>query len=117
MDVFWGQGLLLGYTGPHAYVCPPAGTYAYMDDLLQLDACFPMLPTRLPIGAEVRSPLPWREWDYSLATHPDQRFWHSMTEGLRYGFCVGFDYHHRCQPSRRNMASALEQPQAIWDYK
>ena len=87
-----------------------------MDDLLQLDACRPMVPIHLPLGAEVHCPLPWREWDRSLATHPDQRFRHYITEGLRYGFRVGFDYHHRCQPSRRNMASALEQPQVIRDY-
>ena len=62
-------------TGPHAYVWPPAGAYVYMNDLLQLDACRPMVPTHLPLGAVVHSPLPWRESDRSLATH--QLIWSS----------------------------------------
>ena len=82
----------------------------------RLDACSPMVPTHLPLGAEVHSPLPWHEWDRSLATHPNQRFQCYITEGLWYGFRVGYDYHHRCQPARRNMASALEQPQVIRVY-
>ena len=64
---------------------------------------------------EVHSPLPWREWDRSLALILDQRFRRYITEGLWYSFRVRFEYHHRCQTSRRNMASALEQPQVFWD--
>ena len=77
------------------YVWLPAGAYKYMDDLRQLDAYCSVAPTHLPSSMEeVRSPLPWRKWDQTLATHPDQRFRRYITEGLRYGFRVGFDYHH-----------------------
>ena len=101
----------------HAYIWLPAGTYEYMDDLLQLEACHSVAPTHLPSSMEeVRSPLSWCEWDRSLATHPNQLFRHYITEDLQYGFRVGFDYHHRCQPSWCNMVSALEQPQVIRDY-
>ena len=85
-----------------------------MDDLLQLDACRPQVPTRRM--EEVHCPLPWREWDRHLASHPDQRFWAYVVEGLRHGFRVGFDYSHTCRKSHRNMPSALEQPQVVREY-
>ena len=65
---------------------------------------------------EVRSPLPWREWNQSLATHPDQHFQRYITKGLQYEFQLGFNYHNQCQPSWRNIDSALEQPRVIRDY-
>ena len=88
-----------------------------MDDLVLLDACRPVVPTRLPpCMEEVHCPLPWHEWDRCLATHPDQRFRRYISDGLRYGFRVGFDYHHDCRKSLRNMSSAMDQPQVIRDY-
>ena len=76
-----------------------AGTYQYMSDLSRLDACRPQVPTRLlPRMEEVHCPLPWQEWDRSLA------------------FRVGFDYQHACRKSLRNMPSALEQPQVVREY-
>ena len=75
------------------------------------------MPTRLPPRLEeVHCPLPWQEWDRSLASHPDQQFRAYIRDGLRYGFRVGYDYRHSCQKARRNMASALEQPQVIREY-
>ena len=88
-----------------------------MTDLLQLDACRPRVPTRLPPRMEeVHCPLPWREWDRSLATHPDRRFRAYIVDGLRHGFRVGFNYQQACRKSLRNMPSALEQPQVVQDY-
>ena len=75
------------------------------------------MPTRLPPRLEeVHCPLPWQEWDCSLASHPDQQFCAYIRDGLCYGFQVGYDYRHSCQKARRNMASALEQPQVIREY-
>ena len=94
-----------------------AGPYPYTNDLLQLDACRPKSPTRLPPRLEeVRSPLPWREWDRSLVAHPDQRFRAYLVDGLRYGFRVGFNYQQECRKSPQNMQSALDQPQVVRDY-
>ena len=77
--------------------------YKYMDDLILLDACRPAVPTRLPTCMEkVHGPLPWREWDRCLATHLDQCFHRYISDGLHYGFRVGFDYHHDCRKSLRN---------------
>ena len=65
---------------------------------------------------EVHCPLPWWEWDRSLATDLDQHFQAYIIDGLRYGYQVGFDYQHAYQKSLQNMSSALEQPQVIWEY-
>lgn len=65
-----------------------------------------------PLGShleEVHTPLPWREWDRILASHPDQDFRSYIRDALR----VGFNYHCSCQKSPRNMASTTEQPQVI----
>ena len=88
-----------------------------MEDLLQLDACRPTYPTRLPPGMEViDTPLDWREWDGCLEKHPGQRFRAYIADGIRCGFRVGFDYHHTCRKSHHNMFSALENPQVVRDY-
>ena len=88
-----------------------------MGDLQHTDACRPSVPTCLPPRLEeVHCPLPWWEWDRSLASHPDQQFRAYIREGLRSGFQVGFDYRCSCQKAQRNMASALERPQVIRDY-
>lgn len=93
---------------------PPTSGYRYVDDLSQLAGCHPQVPTRLPSHMEeVHCPLPWWEWDRSLATDLDQHFQAYIIDGLRYGFQVGFDYQHAYQKSLQNMSSALEQPQVI----
>lgn len=71
------------------------GTYPYMNDLEGLDACCPTVPTRLsPCLEEVHTPLPWQEWDHSLASHPDQSFRAYIQDGLWYSFHVGFNYRY-----------------------
>ena len=88
-----------------------------MDDLLQLERCRSTTPSRLPPQMEmVSTPLDWREWDRSLASHPDQRFRSYVVNGIRFGFRVGFDYNASCGRSTRNMASTREHPQVIRDY-
>ena len=88
-----------------------------MEDLLQLDAGRSSMPMRLPPGMEeVDSPLHWQEWDRCLAEHPDQRFRAYIVNGIRFGFRVGYAYHHSPRKSRQNMPSALEKPEVIRDY-
>ncbi len=88
-----------------------------MEDLLQLDACRPTAPIRLPARMEeVTTPLRWQEWDRCLANYPDQRFRAYITSGIRYGFRVGFDCRHACRKSRRNMSSAQVKTEVVRDY-
>lgn len=88
-----------------------------MDDLLQLEAGRSSVPMRLPPRMEeVNSPLQWREWDQCLAEHPDQRFRSYIVNGIRFGFRVGYTYHHSPRKSRQNMPSALQKPDVIRDY-
>ena len=94
------------------------GSYEYMDDLMQLDACRPEVSNHLPPAMnEVVTPLSWQAWDSELAGHPDQRFREYVVNGLRYGFRVGFDYTHTsCRKSDGNLASVRNQPQIVRDY-
>ena len=47
----------------------------YMGDLHRIDACRSPVSALLPGNlSQVNTPLQWREWDSSLATHPDQQF-------------------------------------------
>ena len=88
-----------------------------MDDLLQLERCRSITPSCLPPQMEmVSTSLDWREWDRSLASHPDQRFRSYIVNGIRFGFRVGFDYNASCGLSTQNMASTREHPQVIRDY-
>ena len=88
-----------------------------MEDLLQLDAGRSSVPMRLPPGMEeVDSPLRWQEWDRCLAEHPDQRFRAYIVNGIRFGFRIGYAYHHSPRKSRQNMPSALEKPEVIREY-
>ena len=72
----------------------------------------------IPRALMVRSsPLQWRDWALSLASHPDQRFANYIINGIKNGFRIGFDYQgHRCEKARNNMQSAREHPQVIRDY-
>ena len=85
------------------------GPYLYMEDLLRLDRCRPQEPVRLsPALEDVVTPLKWRECDWCLASHPDQRFREYVVGGIRDGFCVGFDYAGSCSPARGSMVSAKQ---------
>ena len=71
----------------------PSVAYPYMTDLERLDACRQTMPTQFPPCLEdMHTPLPWQEWDRSLASHPNQSFSAYIRDGLRYGFQVEFDY-------------------------
>ena len=88
-----------------------------MDDLLQFEECRSATPRHLSPQMEfVATPLNWREWDRSLASHPDQRFQACIVNGIRFGFRIGFDYNISCGRTTQNMASTREHPQVIRDY-
>ena len=88
-----------------------------MEDLIRLDRRRPVEPTGRvqPLQAN-SSPLRWQEWDVGLSTHPDQRFRQYIVNGIQEGFRVGFDYRCQCWPSRRNIKSAMDNPQVIAQY-
>lgn len=114
--------MLVGpHVGLYRYVrilsVPLVVQYEYMYDLTLQDASQLTVPARLPPAMEeVHCPLPWQEWDHSLATHSDEHIRQYIMDGLCYGFQVAFNYHHQCQESLHNMSSALEHPQVIRDY-
>ena len=66
-----------------------------------------------PLWASIGTPLPWREWQMSLATHPDRDFANLVVTGIREGFRVGYDYSHTCKKSPKNMQSAREGGQLL----
>lgn len=66
---------------------------------------------------EITTPLNWREWDWELRDHPDQRFREYIVNGIRNGFHVGFDYTTAaCCSSGKNLPSVREQSQIVGDY-
>ncbi len=90
-----------------------------MADLLAMDACQPQTPSRLPPSfSGVLTPLKWRDWNFCLLNHPDQRLATFVTAGIRDGFRLGFDYQSRpsCRSASRNMSSAREHPLVISEY-
>ena len=56
-------------------------------------------------GQAIVTPLPWQEWQMSLATHPDREFANLVVTGIIEGFQVGYDYSHTCKKSPKNMQS------------
>ena len=89
-------------------------------DLLRIDSCRSPVSALLPGNlSQVNIPLQWREWDSSLATHPDQQFRaYNIVTGVREGFRVGFDGRlasNQGDPAR-NMPSTREMPEVIDDY-
>ena len=88
-----------------------------MEDLIRLEGCHPRegsIATSVFQGG--RSPLCWKEWDAGLRTHPDQRFRQYIVKGIQSGFRIGFDYRNTCWSKKRNMMSAVENPQVVHNY-
>ena len=85
--------------------------YQYMQDLLHLDAChLKGEPGYSSVLGQVNSPLRWQEWDKRLSLYPDQRLRAYIVDGIRYGFCVGYNRDTICRSSRGIIGSALENP-------
>ena len=62
-------------------------------------------------------PLDWRVWQHYLSSHPDRALAKYVTQGIRDGFWVGFDYlHHHTRRAKDNMRSALIHPTVVREY-
>jgi len=75
-------------------------------------------PVRVPTVLTANpSPLQWQDWGECLANHPDSRFVSYITNGIREGFRIGYDYHsHRCKRVKGNMGSAAVHPDVVREY-
>ena len=49
--------------------------------------------------------------------HPDREFVEYLLQGIREGFCIGFNYQECvCKPAEGNMKSASENPGVVEEY-
>ena len=89
-----------------------------MDELVELESrrkgarvTVPAMLTTYP------SLLQWQDWDDCLANHPDRRFAAYITNGIREGFRIGYDYQsNKCKKATGNMRSAADHPEVIREY-
>ena len=62
-------------------------------------------------------PLRINEWRLQLKEHPDPDFVAYILRGITEGFRIGFNYQdHTCESAKRNMKSALDNPQVVREY-
>ena len=74
-------------------------------------------PGRFPPQLAVQTaPLDWRAWEAALAAHPDRHFADYISQGVREGFRIGFDYTSRRESASRYMRSTVEHPEAVYRY-
>ena len=94
------------------------GKYSYMQDLLSLEATRLCRPPALPAElCRIVLPLHLDRWAEFMDRHPDRRFTHYISDGIRQGFHIGFTrISHQCVLAKRNMKSASQFPQVISDY-
>ena len=65
----------------------------------------------------INTPLVVREWQSLLELHPDKAFSQYLLNDFTYGFRIGFNYKsHTSRAAKRNMASAVENPQVVEEY-
>ena len=64
----------------------------------------------------VVTPLKWRRWDLVLTGHLDNQFRDYIVNGIREGFRIRYDYSKCCEPTRKNMGSARQNPAVVSDY-
>ncbi len=60
--------------------------------------------TPLPLKADI------------LASHSDPRFRRYLSDCIREGFRIGFDYSQKCHAITRNVASSISQPTVVQEY-
>ena len=71
-------------------------------------------PTFPPMS--VVSPLNVLQFTLDLAGHPDRQAVNYVLQGLKHGFCLGFQPVCRLRAAKRNKPSAFQNPQTIDDY-
>ena len=94
------------------------GRYIYMSDLKTLSCHTASPASSLPkLLSTVTTPLNVEAWRSELSDHPDQEFVGYLLDGIQHGFRIGFDSeHHRCVSAKRNMMSALQNPEVVGEY-
>ena len=94
------------------------GKYVYMEDLRTLSSRTPLSPTTsLKDWYTINTPLRINEWRLQLKEHPDPDFVAYILRGITEGFRIGFNYQdHTCESAKRNMKSALDNPQVVREY-
>ncbi len=90
--------------------------YVYMADLLCLDACRPAQEHQCKDLSVITTPLRQREWERSLAGHPDAAFAMYICSGLKEGFRVGYCRNYPLKSATRNMESATQHPEVVAEY-
>ena len=93
-----------------------AGKYVYMEDLWTLVNRIPLSSTTSPPRDwyTINTPLKIDEWRQQLREHPDPDFVDYILQGITEGFRIGFNYRdHTCENAKRNMKSALNNPQVV----
>ena len=90
------------------------GKCVYLSDLRALQVRVP------PEISFVNTPLVECEWQSQLELHPDKEFSQYLPEGFTnnyYGFGIRYNYEsHTYNVAKRNMASAVENPQVAEEY-
>ena len=89
-----------------------------MEDLIKLDQCKDKTHKPLPqVFFTNPSPLKWEDWYKYLSLHPDGKFSSYITQGIKEGFRIGFNYQaHKCTSTTTNLLSARQHPQVLRDY-
>ena len=90
--------------------------YAYINDLLALDACRPQMPNALSALNPVATPLHIEAWTAALTNHLDAQFRRYIITGLTQGFRIGFNRACPLRSTYHNMPSARKQASVVEDY-
>ena len=95
------------------------GSYAYLEQLLMLEECRPVVETRMlpEKWCRIETPLKSEEWEWELRDLPDRQCAEYLVKGISEGFRLGYKYsNHRCRSASKNMLSAERNPRVIDEY-
>lgn len=89
-----------------------------VDALLHLASCTPLKARVTDSGWDrITTPYHLAVWDRGLASHPDRRFAQYVSEGIRAGFRIGFNYHQaQCRRGPGNMKSVRYHEEVVDKY-
>ena len=78
----------------------------------------PEIPESHPnLAQQAQSPLKPVVWATALKTHPDPTLAYYITEGIKHGFRIGYDYsNHSCNHAHGNLPGAKDHPDIISKY-
>ena len=96
-----------------------AGKCARMEDLWTLSSRIPLSSTTSPPKDwyTINTPLKIDEWWQQLREHSDPDFVAYILRGITEGFWIGFNNQdYTCESAKRNMKSAVDNPQVVREY-